>query len=34
MKRALRSPVLWGVVAALLVATPYLPLYRFVASDL
>lgn len=32
--KALRSPILWGAVAALLVAAPHVPLYRFVASDL
>jgi len=34
VKRALRSPILWGVLAATLVAAPHVPLYRFVASDL
>ncbi len=33
MTRFLRSQVLWGVAAALLVAVPRVPLYRFVASD-
>jgi len=34
VKRAFRSPMLWAVLASLLVAAPHVPLYRFVASDL